>query len=169
MQLLHQPNCWSCSVTALAMVIDRSISEVISVIGHDGSEVVAPELPSSDPLRHHGFHLQELVDAAIWFGYRPIWIELEPVARIGNKDIDIHFRSWVYNGDIDIAPTCEFPGNLGRFQYYMTKNKGIILGENYHCCHWVAWDGRDFYDPAGVISKSLTMDILGFLAISNHD
>lgn len=166
MRLLKQPNKWSCSVTSLAMVLGCKIDYLMNIIGHDGSEVIHPDLP--EPLRRRGFHLQELIDAAMYLNYRPVWIELLPVAMVHNRTYDIRFKNHSPNINIDIAPLCEHQQNLNRFKNYLNWFNGIILGEHYHCCHWVAWNGEEFYDPNGTISKSLSMDPIGFLAISNH-
>ena len=72
-----KPNKWSCAVTAFAMALHVPVQELIQEIGHDGSEIVFPEL--EEPMRRRGFHSQELIYAAWKRGFTVTPIELMPV------------------------------------------------------------------------------------------
>src|SRR5260221_108718 len=80
MNLQKQPNRWSCLPTAFAMVLDISVKEVITEIGHDGSEIVYPNL--EEPKCRRAFHIQELIDFAISIGVSVVPIEPLPSSYI---------------------------------------------------------------------------------------
>jgi hypothetical protein len=74
----HQikPNRWSCLVTAFAMALDIPVAELIRLVGHDGSEIVNPELP--EPGCRRGFHIQEMIEACWSQGHSVTPIEVFP-------------------------------------------------------------------------------------------
>jgi hypothetical protein len=80
MRMQTKPNRWSCAVTAFAIALDMPVAKLIERIGHDGSQIIWPDLP--DPMRRRGFHSQELVEEALTCGYACTPIEISPT--IGN-------------------------------------------------------------------------------------
>lgn len=122
-----QPNGWSCLPTSFAMVLGVPISRVISIIGHDGSEIVYPDL--DDPRCRKGFHFQECIEAAYVLGSNFGFFEATPLLVLD----DTHYQ------ELNCVPTLEMllqrhVGVLG-----VTTKKGYG--------HAVAWDGQDVYDP----------------------
>lgn len=74
---LKSPNRWSCLPTSFAMVLGVDLEKLITEIGHDGSEIIFPDL--QEPLRRRAFHIQELIDCAIARGIMVTPIEALPV------------------------------------------------------------------------------------------
>ncbi len=77
MELLQQPNAWTCGVTALAMCCDTTVERVLELIGHDGSKVVDP---TADSIfwRLAGIVPSELALAAYKLGYALVEILAMP-------------------------------------------------------------------------------------------
>lgn len=70
-RLQKQPNRWSCIPTSLAMLVDRPVSEIIPLFGHDGSDHV-PE----NPFQRRCFYDLEAVQVAFKLG-----VHLVPFVR----------------------------------------------------------------------------------------
>lgn len=72
------PNAWSCLPTAFAIALDVPVETIISLIGHDGSEITHAGLP--EPLNRRGFHPQELIKILVEDKMAVTRIELAPTA-----------------------------------------------------------------------------------------
>lgn len=114
---------------------------VLEAVGHDGSDIVWPDLP--EPVRRRSFHIEELQYAAYYFGYHLVpfvaAVEHEPVPDSLSHIVDLR----------------------GKFQIALHKYDGVLLG-NYVGSpnrHAVAWNAKEklIYDPSGRIT-----DIDGF-------
>ena len=70
-RLQKQPNRWSCVPTSLAMLLDRPVSEIIPLFGHDGSD----EVPTN-PFGRRCFYDLECVQVAYGLG-----VHLVPFVR----------------------------------------------------------------------------------------
>lgn len=128
MNMIRQPNIWSCTIASLAMVLDTTCEQMISEIGHDGSEVWFP----NDVRPNRGFSLQELIDVGISHGVALVPIDGCPVMG-DSKGENIR----------EILPQYE-----ARLNVHMVGNPGLIVG--YYApdkCHMVAWDGCLVRDP----------------------
>jgi hypothetical protein len=141
MQLLTQPNRWSCLATAFAMVLDISYEELIKQVGHDGSEVWFPRM--GEPSRRRSFHIQELVDAAWKRGFAVTEIEVSPIV---GRAYDSQIRP------LDL-------GSRARIERYMQGTRGVLgvvsgMGRR----HALAWDGKEIFDPTGIKSDSRILD-----------
>ena len=145
MILQRQLNAWSCSLAAVAMVIDEDQRKLIEEIGHDGSEIVLPELP--EPARRRGFHFQELIDCAIKRDFTVTPIEVLPYSTPdGTHEFRIDFK-------ID---------RRERLIKYMQNTKGVLTGLARQWRHAIAWDGTRYFDPRGQASidmPDLTIDV----------
>lgn len=84
MNLLRQPNRWTCLPTAFAMALDLSVDEMLQHIGHDGSAILWPDLP--EPRCRRGFHTQECIRVALLLGKSVTPIEYE--ARLAPGDVE---------------------------------------------------------------------------------
>lgn len=127
---LKKPNGWSCSITSFAMATDSLIFDFIAAIGHDGSEIVFPELP--EPICRRGFHEQELVAACIDLGFTCTPFELWPVSDHG------------YGKTRNATPMRSEP-----FTRLVQRNSGVITGRTVKCGHAVAFERGMIYDPDG--------------------
>ena len=77
MRLLRKPERWMCLPASFAMVLGLPLSVIFDEIGHDGSQIVKPELP--EPMCRRGFHPQELIHLCLNHGHAATRVELYPV------------------------------------------------------------------------------------------
>lgn len=136
MKLITSPVSWGCSAAALAMVLDEDYDFVIKEIGHDGSEIIHPNL--LPPGCRKGFHMQELIEVALDLNYPVTPIEVLPVQTATGSDEHI----------------VEFPkyySHEKRLRFHLRQGKGIIIGKLEKYWHAVAWDGENVFDPRGQI------------------
>lgn len=141
MRILLQPNSWSCLPTALAMVLDEPVEELIKEIGHNGSEDIEFSLRAKTK---KGFHIQELTK--ICYRRRKALIQFD-------RYVNIHHNEGV---------TISFSDDIEYIYVLMQDSKGIILGQTKNSKdHAVAWDNitQAIYDPNG------TKYAKGFFAI----
>lgn len=131
-----QPNRWSCSVTSAAMAMDITVPDIISLIGHDGSEVIYPDLP--EPMCRAGFDIQEIIDVALQMGWSVTPIEACPSVTPDGKNIRDLFSE-------DKIKT--------RMNKYFDGFSGIVSGQRLDQKWWhlVAWDHKSqmWLDPSG--------------------
>lgn len=60
MLLQKQPNRWSCFLTAFAILIEKPVTELTKMLGHDGSEVLNENAP--EPFCRRGFTIYEILN-----------------------------------------------------------------------------------------------------------
>jgi hypothetical protein len=135
---LKQPNEWSCLPTACAMVLDCTVQDIFDLVGHDGSEIIAPELPS--PANRRGVSYQEIVDVGYARGFSLGGIEAAP-----ERIVDVQRALQGFPGiPIYKQEVAEY-----RFQTHLNNASGIVIGDGVKYPHAVAWDHREqmFYDP----------------------
>jgi hypothetical protein len=117
------------------MALDDDVDTLERIIGHDGSEIIHPELKS--PGNRKGFHWQEIIDAALVLNHAVVPIEARPIqTATGTDSYEIKF-----NG---------FETTEERLLTYLEHTKGVLAGvapSGYW--HAVAWDGEQVYDPQG--------------------
>lgn len=130
MKLRIQSNAWSCLSTSAAMVLDVNQYDVEAAIGHDGSEIIFPDL--DEPFCRRGHHVQEITDLFMAQFHWPVWVERVIVTAdpCGN---DVRWE------------------DDERFFAYVERFKGILFGNGPDTMngHAVAWDGSVCYDPRG--------------------
>ena len=126
MILQKSPNGWSCLPTAFAMAINLPVQELITKLGHDGSEIVWPDLV--EPMRRRGFHTQEIIQ---------LLLNTCAVTRIEKCP--------------KLAPTLEaVPVSiLSEFDRLIHKTRGVLTGRTDRCGHAVAYDHGIVCDPRG--------------------
>lgn len=125
-------NGHSCILASAAMILEVNQQVLIDEIGHDGSEILWPDL--KEPFCRRGFHMQEIIDCAWRRGYVILEISAKPVCI-------------PYYG----APLRVIPMPEERFLQYVRNNKGILAGQLDGVGHACAWDGDLVYDPRGHI------------------
>lgn len=130
MKLITSPNRWSCLPASFAMALGISFSEMIARIGHDGSEIIWPELP--EPQRRRTFHIQECLAVCLRLGLGTVEIQMGPCLTPDGKVV------------------YEVPCPVD-FRKLMSISIGVMLGRGRQMGHAVAWDGKSIYDPAGWI------------------
>lgn len=138
MRFRGQPNRWSCSIAAAAMVMDVEIQELIDGIGHDGSEIVFPDL--REPMCRAGFDIQEIIDFALNCGWSITPIETIPV---------------VTSDGVQTRELFEREKAHARVEGYLKRYNGVVYGQRWDQNWWhvVAWDSeRELWlDPSGPV------------------
>jgi hypothetical protein len=136
MNLQQRPEPWMCMPLAFAMALDVPVADLLEAIGHDGSEIVFPNLP--EPLCRRCFHVQELILVALSRGLAVTPVELFPVLQPTEVS---HFRKTVLYPD----------NNWRRFEETLRASRGVIDGTGSRHGHTVAYDHGRIYDPKGCV------------------
>lgn len=142
MKLQRKPQRWLCAATAFAMALDMPVDEVLARVGHDGSEIVYPDLP--EPMCRRGVHRQELIDIVMAQGYAVTPIELIPhfAPTYGqSKRVQVDYGGML--------------GNFARFRNHVDRTRGVIeCNVNVEGAppfifkqHMVAYDHGKVFDP----------------------
>lgn len=133
MRLQIKNQRWQCLPAAFAMALDVPLTDVLSAVGHDGSEIIEPSLP--EPARRRGFHPQELIDVCLRRGFAATRIELFPALRSlpTGRDRVVLFPE----------------GNWARFRRVIASSRGVIEGQGARTGHAVAYENGHIYDPDG--------------------
>jgi hypothetical protein len=112
-----------------------TVNDICKQVGHDGSQILWPELP--DPQKRRAFHIQEMIDVAWSRGFCVSPIEGHPVSLVQH----CNFR------DTFTVPMLH--GNMYRLNRYLELSQGVLTGLNLSGRrHAVAWDGQHILDPA---------------------
>ena len=115
------------------MTLGVPIDELIKMVGHDGSEIIWPELP--EPLRRRGHHPQEMIYAAYMLGFSVTPFEAFPVS-LGKRGANPFV--------VPMIPQAE-----ERMRRLMHGDRGVITGQSpKRFPHAVAWTGHAIIDPA---------------------
>ena len=131
MTLYTKQNRWECMPYAFAMACDLKPDLLIDKIGHDGSEILYSHL--EDPMGRRGFHAQECVLAAWYYGYRLVFVEIQPILIRGAED-------GVYEDHLE-------PIDLQKINYRRAVICGLTTSQTWHAA---ATDGETVFDPEGV-------------------
>ena len=135
MKLLKQ-NGHKCVLYSAAMVLEENPITLQNEIGHDGQEVIYPDL--SEPACLKGFHIQEILHCFLNRGKGLMLVELMPRSGPqGRSDL------WHTIFDEDKA--------IDRFYKLIDGKKAILIGKNPETGgnHAYAWDGEKVFDPLG--------------------
>lgn len=129
--LVLQPNKWSCTLAAFAMVSRTPIDTLEEWIGHDGSELIFPELGDRG---RRSFTAQECMMAL--FQYRRqtfLTIELELDCVLDEEHIY----------------TIHCPNET--LQEFLVGNNAVLSGQIHGKQHSLAWcsESRILLDPSG--------------------
>lgn len=154
MNLLRQPNRWTCLPTSFAMVLGVSLEKIISLVGHDGSEVIFPEL--NEPFKRRSFHIQEMVDVCRKLDHLTYPIEPYSVANHG----------FAFNHVIQFKPSNEF-----RALKYLKKHNGVLVGmSKCETPHAVAWNANSerIFNPTGAIETLDTFSMQSFWIVQSE-
>lgn len=133
MEMMLQPNAWSCMPAAFAMALGQTPKEIIYAVGHDGSEVIFPL--EQEPMNRRGFQLQELIDVCLQLDVVPVVIHAYP--RIVSSTGVLH-------------PVFDDETANIRMDNYLNGKIGVLLGQSDGHPHAVAWNGYKIFDPKGV-------------------
>lgn len=113
----------------MAMLLNLEVTSIFELLGHDGSKIVAPELPEPDC--RIGFRLEEMQFIASKFNFYLSRCIQEWDFKAGNK---LLYQS---------VPEDDWLKNI------MSKHIGLLCGVVKGKYHTVAWDTKLIFDPAG--------------------
>ncbi len=136
MNLQQRPEPWMCMPLAFAAALDIPVADMLTAIGHDGSEIVFPSL--AEPLCRRGFHIQELVHVALARRLAVTPVELFPVLQ--PTETGPFHRVVLYPDN-----------NWRRFDAVIQGSRGVIDGTGARLGHMVAYDHGRIYDPRGSV------------------
>jgi hypothetical protein len=132
------PNRWSCVPSAFATATNIPLASLIETIGHDGSEVIYPDL--GEPYRRRAFLLDEVAVALLEHGWIVAKYETKPAFAVDQDHIYYHD----YTRD-----------KLELISKLMTCSIGVVAGilrtDKREINHAAAWDGKECFDPLGFI------------------
>lgn len=136
---MKQPNRWSCLPTAFAIALNVPVEELITVIGHDGSQIMFPD--EKFPANMRGFHPQELFDACAKLGTLFVTIEPYPCFMAPSDHNKIQA---IYDDPIP------------RFTECLRVFDGVLIGATHEGQrHAIAWFNGKIIDPSGRIDITL--------------
>ncbi len=118
---------------AFAMALDMPVADLLAAIGHDGGEIVFPNLP--EPLCRRCFHIQELIQVALARGFAVTPVELFPVLQPTDAGPQ---KTILYQDD-----------NWRRFAETIRTSRGAIDGIGERHGHTAAYDHGRIFDPKG--------------------
>jgi hypothetical protein len=133
MLLQVKPEPWLCIATSFAMALGVPLSKLLALIGHDGSQIVFPDLP--EPACRAGHHVQELVHAALNHGWACTPIEFNPITRTFGNLPAYH----------SILP--DEQSRWLRFERLIAKHDGVLEGWVTNWGHAMAFEHGVIYDP----------------------
>lgn len=133
----EQPNPYSCLATSFAMVLRMPVQDIFKAIGHDGTEIVWPDLP--EPFNRRGFHIQELTFFCLGLGFTVTQFDAVPCSKpMPANEECIKAEPYILPEDWE-----------SRFELALGTGDGVIVGTNiigrYHA---VAWLGGEVVDPS---------------------
>jgi hypothetical protein len=137
----------NCLVYSLAMVLSMKPEVIFQYLGHDGQEIIWPDI--EEPFNRRGIHIQELIDFLLTYGYTLIQIDAMPTLTPKDGHSAIYSIMDVFKAEI-------------RLMKYLQNYFGILITQN----HAVAWDRhtQKVYDPNGWINNIDEYEIKKFLA-----
>ncbi len=159
MRLLTQPNHWTCLPTSAAMLLNMSLDGVFEYLGHDGSDIVWPDLP--EPLCRRAFHIQEIIEMALAFDCTLTPIEQNPMFANSPElafetlgvAIDNHAKNSVLKEYYEQIKARLHPvKRLREMRDYLSAYDGLLIGLGSRGRpHAAAWNSKEFtvYDPCG--------------------
>lgn len=112
------------------MVLGITLNEMLTRIGHDGSEIIWPELP--EPQRRRTFHIQECLAVALRLGFGTTELQFGPSLTPDGQRLH------------EVTPPIDI-------RWLMSISTGVLYGRGRVTNHVVAWDGQKVYDPNGTI------------------
>ncbi len=144
--LQTKPNPWGCAVTAFAMAIDIPVQQLMEEIGHDGSQKIFTHLP--EPMCRHGFHSQELIQAAWKHGFACTPIEMYPMLRC-----EPFPGTFPHRDQLPMEHHVLFDGkvtaNEARFRAGVKVTRGVMEGAGTQCHHAVYYHFGQIWNPDG--------------------
>ena len=129
--------------------MDLTPKEIMSFLGHDGSEIIWPDQP--EPLRRRAFHWEEFTDLLI-----------------KNLMIPVFLPADVSYGPDSLSKTFEPFDGVERIEYYLALRPGVLLVETMNGKrHAVAWCHKEkkCFDPEGFKGEINDYKIGAFIAL----
>ena len=142
MILQKQPNDASCLATAFAMCFNVDVKKIFKELGHDGTEVLWPQM--SPPNCYRGFHYSELHLFGYNLGFSCIMFEPKPkmFSSFEGQIMDQSGNAHDTCVDLEEIDVTDFIRNKTGVIAYTSK------AGHFHAC---AFHRGKIYNPSGVI------------------
>ena len=111
-------------------------ADLMLCLGHDGGEIVFPDLP--EPANRRGHNIYEMIQVAVDLGYAVTPIPLRPTIVPANDPA----RQIVAIGTDE--------ENWSRFTRQLLMSRGVIECQGPRCYHVLAYDQGRIFDPEGL-------------------
>lgn len=145
MTLQLKPHKWMCLATSFAMALGIPVRRFCEIAGHDGSDVVFPDLP--DPLCRRGFHIMEAIFVARRLSFAVTPVELFPM--IGSTPMAGPTTEIVVPYNHPGTGNCQ-EDNWRYFQDLISMSTGVIeCTTRQNRRHAVAFQFDHIFDPDG--------------------
>ena len=155
MELQLQADKASCFITAISMVIDKPVAEVIEAVGKEHMKILHPGREGS--MKYRGHHPQDFTEYLQNNG----WCISINYAKV--PIFHMHIKNCMMCGGKG-----KFKGRTEEFNLLTEGNVGILQYANHAC----AWDGEMVFDPNGTTYEFHTTRLIGFhplYRIANHE
>jgi hypothetical protein len=142
-----------CLLYSFAAVLETEPSVLIEELGHDGMEVVWPDLKK--PYCYKGFHIQEMIDLCMHRGYSCTEVQAMPTS-LPPPSAYMHLMAHNIGPHICYSMSKIKP----RFKTYLMGNEGVLYGQTGRgMSHAWAWDGEFAHDPRSGYGASPLSDL----------
>lgn len=139
MKLQKQPTNYTCLITCFAMFLDLTVEELMAKVGHDGSEILFPDVKNQT--KYKGHSMDELIDYCLGVGLPIIQIAAQPMIK--HPYLEIQYPV--------------FQDSNFRIQKYLELFDGVLcvklVNGTYHA---VVWVDNKIIDPLTL--RELTFD-----------
>lgn len=132
LQIKHER--WQCAVTAFAMALGIPAADLMKRLGHDGGEVIFPDLP--EPANRRSHNIYELIQVAVDLGYAVTPIPLRAAIEPANDPA----RKTLIGTDEE---------NWCRFTRQLLTSRGVIECQGPRSHHLLAYEKGRIFDPDG--------------------
>lgn len=148
---MKQKSSWSCLPAAFAYILGEPVEKIIKETGHDGSDVIWPEL--APPKCFRSWHIQELILVCLKYGYSVTCIE-----RLTHSAPEKGVEEFI----IDFSDV---------FHKFLSAGQGITAVTNTHGNgHALAFKEGKFFDPKYGRETTLKgYTLTGILWLVSHD
>jgi len=116
------------------MALDMPVASLIERLGHDGGEIIFPDLP--EPANRRGHNIYELIQVAVDLGYAVTPIPLRAAITPANDPQ----RQVIIGTDVE---------NWSRFTRHLRSSQGVIECFGPRLYHLLAYEQGHIFDPDG--------------------
>ncbi len=136
MELVTGRYPWDCSTACAAMVFNKTLDEMETLVGHNGSEIFFPG--EKEPECRQGVTMSEITDVGLKLGFGLIRMDINPIAQHTEASM-----RYIYD---DEKSRIEWIHSLGLPTIWL--GPFASLSQNWHHIVYDP-DTTDYFDPRG--------------------